>query len=195
MDAATLVLEQHSFVEEIVRGFVLGDLGEEQLRAQPRAEQNALAWLLWHAARWEDVVVNTWVAAQPQVLDEDGWLARLGVTGRRVGTAMTAEECAVFNRTVDVAGLRAYWEAVGQRSRMVLRSLPPDAWTTVVPEARLRAAAPDEAMSNPRAPWLDQFFANRTTAWLLAFLNVHNAEHLIGEALCVRSQAGVPLGL
>jgi hypothetical protein len=38
-------------------------------------------------------------------------------------------------------------------------------------------------------------FANRTKAWYLAAVNMHNAEHSVGEALCVRSQAGFALGL
>jgi hypothetical protein len=195
MDAQRLFLQQYDFVAEIVSGFVLGGLSDEQLRQRPVEAQNALAWLLWHGARWEDVVVNTWVAGRTQVLDEQGWLARIGLSGREVGTAMTPEECATLAARVNLDGLRGYRDALGVRTRDVVASLKDPDWDAVVDESRLRTAAPDGAAGNTRAPWLDQFFANRTNAWMLGFLNVHNAEHLIGEALCVRSQAGIPLGL
>ena len=195
MNASRFFLDQHGLVESIVRDFVLGDLSDAQLRACPHEGQNSLAWLLWHAARWEDVVVNAWVAGRPQALDEDGWPARLRLSRREVGTAMTAAECADFNGAVEVSAVSEYWQAVGERTRAVVRSLGPEQWDEVIDEARLRRAAADGAVANARAPWLDQFFAGRTTAWLLAFLNVHNAEHIIGEALAARGQAGIPLGL
>ena len=195
METAQFFVDQHEFVEGIVRDFVLGGLSDEQLRACPREGQNSLAWLLWHAARWEDVVVNAWIAGRPQVIDEGGWPERLRLSRRDIGTAMTAAECTDFNAAVDVAAVRDYWQAVGERSRAVVRSLDSVKWGEVIDETRLRRATADGAVGNARAAWLDQFFAQRTTAWLLAFLNVHNAEHIIGEALSVRGQAGVPLGL
>src|SRR5690349_11717211 len=49
-----------------------------------------------------------------QVLDGQDWMGRMNLARRDVGTGMTAEACAAFNAQIDIAGLWAYWHAVGQ---------------------------------------------------------------------------------
>jgi hypothetical protein len=195
VDARQFFLDQHSFVEGIVRDFVLGALTEDQLRMQPREGQNPLVWLLWHAARWEDVLVNTWVAEQTQVIDTGGHLRLLGVGDRHAGTAMTSAESLGLGARIQIEPLYGYWQEVGRRTREVVTTLTDADLCRVVTEGRLREGAADGVAGNPRAPWLEQFFGGRTVAGLLAFLNVHNTEHMIGEALCVRSLGGIALGL
>jgi hypothetical protein len=65
----------------------------------------------------------------------------------------------------------------------------------VVDEAHLRQVFAQGIVGNERARWVEQFFAKRTKAWWLSFVIWHSAEHLFGEALCVRSQAGIALGM
>lgn len=129
------------------------------------------------------------------MLDLDKWLEQMNLARRECGTGWTPEECADLNVRVDLASLRAYWEAVRASTRDVAASFPTDQFDAVVDEQALRLAAPDGAFGNERAPALDSFFSGRTKAWFLALVNLHNSEHSIGEALCVRSQAGIPLGL
>ncbi|HLB84299.1 MAG TPA: DinB family protein, partial [Steroidobacteraceae bacterium] len=77
---------------ETLHGFLVDDLTdtltEAQLRGRPVPGVNPVAWLLWHAMRIEDVCVNRFLADRPQVLDA-GWLDRLAVARRDVGTGMT----------------------------------------------------------------------------------------------------------
>jgi hypothetical protein len=192
--AQRFFLDQHAFLGQVVGGLVLGELEDDDLRQAPPG-QNALSYLLWHATRWEDVLVNTWVVRRPQVLDSDDWLNRLALESRHVGTALTHAEAAALARRVDLPALRAYTVAVSERTVDVVRSLPDAAFEESIEDIRLQLGAADGAHANPRAPWLDTFFAGHTVAWHLAFLNVHLAEHLVGEALAVRGQLGIPLGL
>jgi hypothetical protein len=192
--ARQFFLDQHAFIGHMVNSFVLGGLDDDDLRRAP-PEQNALGFLLWHATRWEDVLVNTWVAARPQVLHGEQWLARLALDNGHVGTALTHSEAAALAQRVDLTALRAYAAAVSERTVDVVGSLPDGALEDTVDDTRLRAAAADGAHLNSRAAWLDAFFAGRTVAWHLSSLNVHLAEHLVGEALAVRGQLGIPLGL
>jgi hypothetical protein len=49
---------------------LLQDLDAAQLRRCPAPGVNAIAWLLWHMARCEDVGVNRLVSDGRQVLDD-----------------------------------------------------------------------------------------------------------------------------
>lgn len=149
MDALQFFREQHDLVRSIVNGMVLAGLSDDQMRTRPRENQNSLVWLLWHTARWEDFAMTVLDESSVQVLNENDWHERMNICRRRGGTGMTPEECAEFNTNVDVAGVGAYWDEVGSRSR----------------------------------------------AWYLSFANWHAVEHLFGEALSVRGQEGIPLGL
>ena len=195
MDEQQFFVEQHGLVETVVGDMVLGALSDQQLRCRPRPDQNSVAWLLWHAARWEDVIISTWVAGRPQLFDLDGWSGRLGVATRHVGTAMTVAEAADLEGRIDLGALRAYAGAVWARTPELVAWLPPSRLDEVVDAETLGRARRDGASANARAPWLDSFFANRSRRFLISFLNLHNAEHMIGEALAVRGQGGFPLGL
>src|SRR5262245_37234177 len=105
MDARELFLDQHDFVRRIVDVFVFGGMSEDRLRLHPNGGQNSLAWLLWHAARWEDIVVNTWIAERPQVLDSGNWLGRMRLARREVGTALPPVDREALSDRVDLGGL------------------------------------------------------------------------------------------
>jgi hypothetical protein len=102
---------------------LLDGLDEAHWRRSPAPGINPIAWLLWHMARGEDVGVNRLVTDGRQVLDDGGWLPRLGVARRDIGTGMTAEAVAAFSAWVDLAALRAYWDAVGTRTLTVVGAL------------------------------------------------------------------------
>jgi hypothetical protein len=90
---------------------------------------------------------------------------------------------------------RAYWSEVGQQTRKTVEFLMPEEWSKPVDEMRLFDTFANGAIGNEQARWVEQFYSGRTKAWFLSFINWHHAEHLFGEALSVRSQAGIALGL
>jgi DinB superfamily len=195
MDAKTFFLEQHAITAGVVDRFVLGGVEDTDLRRRPAGELNPLAWLVWHATRWEDVIVNAWVAQRAQVYDATPWCRRLGVETRHVGTAMASSEVSTLANQVDLAELRAYRAATSAATADAIRDLDPGDLQATISRDRLAVGAPDGAYHNGRAAWMDDFWADHTVSWFLAFLNLHAAEHLLGEALVVRSQLGIPLGL
>ena len=200
MDAKDLLLTQHAIVHSAAvsgaRGGTLADrtfkVSDEQMRVRP-AGQNSLAWLLWHMARAEDVFVNVIFQAGPQVHDAT-WRKRLGVDRPEFGAGMTADEVATLSDTIDLAALREYRDAVGRRTRELVREMPEAAWDGRVEAADMLRAVDAGALGRSAAP-LSQFFTGQRRAVLLAsILAVHNSEHL-GEALTVRSLAGFSLGV
>src|SRR5215813_13802255 len=85
MDARDLFLDQHAAMHSAAVGGnkmsaaerSFGGMTDEQMRLRPREDLNSLAWLMWHIARAEDIVVNRMLAGHTQVVDEC-WKKRLG---------------------------------------------------------------------------------------------------------------------
>ena len=195
MDAQVFFLEQHAMTAVFVDQLVIGGLSDADLRRQSSEDLNPLAWLLWHAARWEDVIVNAWLVQRPQVFDREPWDSRLGVRTRHVGTGMTPSEVGALAGELDLDGLRAYRTATAAATAEAIGERPAAELGEAVPVDRFEVAAADGAFRNERARWMDEFWTGHTVSWFLAFLNLHAAEHLLGEALVVRSRLGIPLGL
>src|SRR5882724_5699485 len=115
MDAKDLFLAQHAAVQSVAVGGnpasaaerALAGLSDDQMRVRPREDLNSLAWLLWHIARAEDIMVNALVAGREQVCD-DAWRKRLGVSRRDFGIGMTSPEVTELTRGVDLVALREY---------------------------------------------------------------------------------------
>src|SRR3989441_570503 len=89
MDAKDLFLAQHAAVQSVAVGGnpasaaerAFAGLSDEQMRVRPREDLNSLAWLMWHIARAEDIMVGALIAGREQVCD-DAWRKRLGVSRR-----------------------------------------------------------------------------------------------------------------
>jgi len=194
METQTFFLEQYDTVRAIVNDMFLRGLDDDQLRHQPKEGLNSIAWYLWHTSRWQDFANTLIQENRRQVLD-DSWLTRLNVSRRDVGTGMTREECTTFNQSVDVAALKAYWDAVGDAVRSVARSVSTEELSAPVDVGRLHRMKDDGALANERAMWLPSFLEGKNKAWFLSMAVWHTAEHLLGGVVCVRRVSGVPLGI
>ena len=168
MDAVDFFLLRYETLHRTLFDDLLKGLTEAQVRGRPHAGVNTIAWLIWHAARVEDVGVNRFVVDGTQVLDA-GWLARLGVDRRDVGTGMTDAEVDALSARVDLAALRAYWEALTRRTLEVVETLRGQDLGAIVPADRVKRVCADEGAVAARAEWLTEFWASRRTrGWLLA---------------------------
>jgi DinB family protein len=168
MDAIDFFLLRYETLHRTLLDDLLKGLTEAQVRSRPHAGVNTIAWLIWHAARVEDVGVNRFVVDGTQVLD-DGWHARLGVDRRDVGTGMTDAEVDALSARVDLAALRAYWEALTRRTLEVVGTLRGQDLGDVVPADRVKRVCVDDGAVATGAEWLTEFWANRRTrGWLLA---------------------------
>lgn len=194
MNAMQFFLVQYGTVQTILEQYILMGLTDDQWRYSPREGQNSLAWLLWHTARTEDFAMTVLAGKGRQVMSHDDWLSRMNLTRRDVGTAMTVEECAEFNANLNLAGLREYRATVQERTQAVVAALNPEQLEEIADPIHVRHTFADGTIGSERARWLEQFFANQTKAWWLGFVIWHNAEH-VGEAFCVRSLAGIPVGV
>lgn len=201
MDARDLLLDEHGRMHASAvagekanladRSF--GGLTDDQMRTRPREDLNSLAWLMWHIARAEDVFANVVLSGRDQVV-EDGWLARLKVPRRDFGIGMTKPEVAELTASVDVAALRDYRDAVGRRSRDLIRGLGPADF-----QGELSAAALEKAVAlgcfGARGEMVAKAFTGRPRLGILgALLVTHSAGHM-GEAQTVRTAGGFGSGI
>lgn len=201
MDVRDLFLEQHAAMHTVAVGGnkmsaadrAFAGLTDEQMRVRPREDLNSLAWLMWHIARVEDIVVNQVVGGGAQLFG-DAWMKRLQVSRRDFGIGMTSPDVTELTRQIDVGALREYRDAVGRRTREVISGFRPEDWDgTVTAEAVERAAA--AGAFGARTEAFSKSFPGRPRAALLSAIALfHSAGHM-GEAATVRSAGGFGTGI
>jgi len=201
MDARDLFLAQHAAVQSVAVGGnpasaaerAFAGLSDEQMRVRPREDLNSLAWLLWHIARAEDIMVNVILSGREQVCD-DAWLKRLGVSRRDFGIGMTSAEVTEVTRAVDLPALREYRDAVGRRTREIVGNFKDGDWGGEIAAPALQKAAAQGAFG-ARAEQMVKVFTGRPRAAALSGIALfHPAGHL-GEAVTVRSAGGFGTGI
>jgi hypothetical protein len=191
MDALQFFLMRHRQLHGKRAEELLEGMTDEQLRLRPRDDVNSVAWLIWHMARCEDVGLNRLVVDRPQVLDQEDWPTRLGVSLRQYGTGMTDDEVGDFSAQIDLGALLAYWAAVGRRTVEVVESLCPEDLDTVPDTSQVRRVLYDEGVLGPNAAWVEEMYLGQTRGYFLAHLGLtHNYAHS-GEAFLVRGLLGL----
>ena len=201
MDARDMFLQQHSAVHSAAVGGnkvsaaerTLTGLSDEQMRVRPREDLNSIAWLVWHIARAEDIMVNRVLAGRSQVFD-DAWVKRLGITRRDFGIGMSSAEVSDLTRQINLGALREYRDAVGLRTREVVGGFKDQDWQGEVSGPAMEQAAAEGAFGG-RAEGMVKAFTGRPRAMVLSGIALfHPAGHL-GEAVTVRGAGGFGTGV
>ena len=201
MDVRELFLDQHAAVQSAAVGGnkmsaaerAFAGLTDEQMRVRPREDLNSLAWLMWHIARAEDIVVNTVLTGRSQLCD-DAWMKRLGITRRDFGIGMTSSEVTELTRQIDLGALREYRDAVGRRTREVVGGFKPQDWDGPVTAEAVERAAAEGAFGARREMLVKAFPGRPRSAMLSGIALVHPAGHM-GEAATVRTAGGFGTGV
>ena len=201
MDVLDLFLDQHAATHSAAVGGnkmsaaerAFGGVTDEQMRVRPREDLNSLAWLMWHIARAEDILVNVVLAGRPQVCDA-AWMKRLAITRRDFGIGMTSPEVTELTRQVDLGALREYRDAVGRATREVVGAFKPQDWEGAVSVDAVQRAA-DEAGFGVRTEAIVKTFPGRPRMSILSGIALlHSAGHM-GEAATVRTAGGFGTGV
>jgi len=201
MDIRDLFLEQHAAMHSAAVGGnkmsaaerTFAGLTDEQMRVRPREDLNSLAWLMWHIARAEDIIVNAVVAGRVQLFD-DAWMKRLGITRRDFGIGMTGPEVTALTRQIDVGALREYRDAVGLRTRELVGGFKPGDWEGSVAADAVQRAAGAGAFGVWTEALSKAFPGRPRTAVLSTIALFHSAGHM-GEAATVRASGGFGTGV
>lgn len=199
MDFRDLFLAQHAraHAPEVgqpdfsVQDYLLRDLTEEHLRARPLPGFNSLAWLFWHMTRGEDVGMNLVIAGGPQVLDEGGWIERLGVSFRDVATGMTDQEVDEFSQQVDIEALLRYRVTVGKQTQAIVRQLRPDVLDEKIDNGLVQRVQEAGAFG-PNTEWVPKRWLGKSKSFTLLYTVLGHTYIHIGQCEDIRSLLGIP---
>jgi hypothetical protein len=202
MDARDLFLDQHAAMHSAAVGGnkmsaserAFAGLSDEQMRLRPREDLNSLAWLMWHIARAEDIVINTVLGSRTQLFDDESWTRRLAVSRRDFGIGMTSTEVTELTRQIDLGALREYRDGVGRRTRDVIAGFKPQDWEGAVTADAVQRAASQGAFGARTEQIVKGFPGRPRSAMLSGIALFHPAGH-IGEAATVRTAGGFGTGV
>ena len=194
MDPFYLFLHQHAIVHAAEVGgaggwsmsdSVLKGLTEEQMRASPGEGMNSIVWLFWHMARTEDVAVNLLVAGRPQVISEGDWPTRLNLSRHDIGTSMSDEEVRAVSEQVSIPSMLAYRNAVGLRTREVVRGMRLEELDEPVDRARVEQLLAEGALVEG-ARRIADFWGSEKKATILSLPATGHCFMHLNEAIAVR---------
>lgn len=164
---------------------VLNDMTEENIRQMPPTGEHSIAWIILHIARIEDITMNMLVAREPQLFLRDNWVDKLEVAIIHSANKMDTTGVAALSTRVDIDALRTYRQAVGRRTREIVRKLRPEVFRQIVATSRLQNVM-DEGGLLPEAIEILNYSSKRTIAGLLFMPPTrHNFLHL-NEALQIK---------
>src|SRR5574341_57048 len=102
---------------------VLNDMSEEQFRCIPRNGEHSIAWIIYHIARIEDIAMNMLVAGAAQLFTKDKWAKKMKVAIVHSANRMDKASVSTLTASINIDALRAYRQAVGRRTREVVKNL------------------------------------------------------------------------
>ena len=186
-DAFQLFFKQHAMLHTAsmaqsetfsLEDEVFEDLSEVIARRIPLNSENSITWNIWHIARIEDVAMNMLIAGSEQVFTRGDWQTKMKIEARDTGNMMPADKILQLSEKINITALRAYRAAVGQRTREIVRQLPPEKLKDKVDPARLEDVRSVGAVI-PAASDLLAYWSKRNIAGLLLMpATRHNLVHL-----------------
>jgi hypothetical protein len=162
-----------SFADEVWHG-----LTEKDIRQIPSDGEHSIAWIFWHMTRIEDVTMNMLISGTPQLLDQDDWLIRLGLTYRVTGNAMDDTQIAALSEEINITALNAYRITVGRKTREIVNHIQPNEFNKMVDASRLKKVLEEGAVVEGARGLLDYWGSLAIAGLLLMPPTRHNFIHL-----------------
>lgn len=153
------------------------DMSEEIFRRVYNEDQS-IVWKLWHIGRIEDITMNILIADEQQVMSCDNWIAKLNIEACDTGNAMNDKEIERLSKSIDIKALQEYRNAVGKKTRDIIRTLKPEDLKKKIEPCKLKRVL-DEGAVVTEAKGLLDYWGRKTYAGLLLMpATRHNLVHL-----------------
>jgi len=124
MSTAAYMRQSIAFLQESFRMAPEG-LSDEQLHRSLAGESHSVAWVLWHAARIEDLFVQRVFQNQVQEWDAGGWADRTGMPAKGFGTGQATADAKAI-RIADRDAFAAYQAQVAGHTDAFLDTVAAD---------------------------------------------------------------------
>lgn len=111
-------------------------LSHHELMWRPGPEANSIGLILLHAARSEDLFMQTRIQGKPQVWESEKWYQKLNLPASESGSGYSAEQCTAFSMP-EQKDLLAYAEAVRVRTQDYVKGMTLDKFDKIINSPRL----------------------------------------------------------
>ena len=148
-------------------------LSEDEMHWRPDDESNCIAFIIWHAARVEDRLINVFARGADEIWLRDGWSAKTGIPEADHGVNYTLEQVAAFP-SITKEQLQQYFDSVREETLPYLRGLGADDFDEV----------PDRTPF-PEMPASVRYFQGRSVGGILRQLIGEQDQHL-GQVSFIR---------
>jgi len=173
--AIPLFLDQHAMVHSArvlksklwsFEDELLAEMSELEIRQIPKGGEHSIAWILFHIARIEDIVLNMLIAGTSQLFTRDDWAGKMNVSILHSANKMDSESMAVLSAQIDIPCLRQYRTEVARRTRYIVRRLGTEDIKRKVNPDRITAVLRTGAVT-PEAVEITNYWGKKTVAGLL----------------------------
>jgi hypothetical protein len=158
---------------------LFGDLQKSEFAIMPTSKDETIAWAIWHIARIEDLTMNILVNNDAQIFDES-WQKKMCIQISNTGNAMTDDEIIEFSKQVCFDELFRYRDAVGSRSREIIKNLKSDDMKRKIsPEGTAMILREGGVTEQADSIWLLDFWGKKDVAGIILMpLTRHQTLHL-----------------
>ena len=165
----------------------LGGLTDQQMRTIPRNLEHSITWAVWHMTRIEDATMNLLVAGSSQVLFEESWPERLGLSECDTANGMDTAGVAALSNAINLPALRDYRRSVGRRTRTIVKKLGVQELKQNVDPGRLEEMTVQGAV-RPEAAGLLEYWGGLSITGLLLMPPTRHAFVHWNEALRIKQK-------
>ena len=143
-----------------------------------------LAYSMWHIFRIEDIVANTLIRQEDQILFSKDWLKKTGSPIITTGNELQGLEIAEFSKKLDVKAVHEYCRAVLESSNELLRGLEyADLKKKYTDEDKKRLIDSHCVSTDENAFWLIDYWCGKDIRGLIKMpFSRHHIMHI--EAMC-----------
>jgi hypothetical protein len=189
MDVIPWIKGQHKGVRFFYETAVRNVLSAEQMKERPGGVGNSVAWLVWHVARSEDMIVNAILREQPQILLQDAWQEKLGIDATHIGTGLGDDEIGDFTDKLDPIVADDYWRTVAESTYEWLRTLEASDLDRIPDFDKVLKAIPSVLASGDSQGAID-FWNGRSVAYLLGGVVINHGYIHVGEMQAITGRLG-----
>lgn len=191
MDFKNLFLQRYNLLYDFWMAEFWRLVPEDLMRMRPHEKVNSIAWIIWHMTRAEDAGMNRFVADTLQVMGTGGWMQKMNLPWRDLGSEMTLDEVDELSRLIDIQALHAYSDAVHARSQEIIDRIDRVDLDYVVPDEHVRKVVIDEGLAHSHPEELIRNYSGRSRGrWLFSLGLTHQFQH-IGEIGVIGGMLGV----